>query len=66
MTAIQLQSPKDLRHYSEALALRKVDDDPVVRRLRTAKQATWLLLLTCTFLFYYLIEKMQEALSMLV
>ncbi len=66
MTTAQLTSLEDLHRYTQELASRRVDDDPIVRKLHTAKQATWLFLLTCAFLFYYLIDKMQEAILMLI
>jgi hypothetical protein len=66
MITASIQSLEDLHRYSEALARRSVDDDPVVRRLHSAKQIVWLFLLTLSFLFYYLIDKMQEALGILI
>lgn len=65
MTTAQLRSLDDLHSYAQELASRRVDDDPVVRKMHTAKQATWLFLQTCAFLFYYLIDKMQDALMLL-
>jgi hypothetical protein len=65
MTTAQLKSLQDLRDYTQSLAGKRPEDDPRIQKLRLAKQATWLFLLTCTFLFYYLIEKMIEALAML-
>lgn len=66
MTTAQLRSLEDLHRYAQEVASRSVDDDPVVRKLHTAKQATWLFLLTCAFLFYHLIDKLQEALMLLM
>jgi hypothetical protein len=66
MTTAQLRSMEDLHRYSQALASRRVEDDPAVRKLHTAKQVTWLFLLTCSFIVYYLIDKMQAALGMLI
>jgi hypothetical protein len=66
MITASIRSREDLHRHSEALARRSVDEDPVVRRLRSAKQVVWLFLLTCAFLFYYLIDKMQEALGILI
>ena len=65
MTTAQLKSLEDLHNYSQSLASKRPEDDPKVKNLQTAKQATWLFLLTCSFLFYYLIEKMGEALALL-
>jgi hypothetical protein len=66
MTTAPFRSLEDLHRYTQELGSRRVDDDPVVRKLHTAKQATWLFLLTCAVLFYYLIDKMQEAILMLI
>lgn len=66
MSTAPIQSLEELHRYTEALALRSVDDDPVVRRLHSAKQIVWLFLLACAFLFYYLIDKLQEALGILI
>ena len=64
MTAAQFKSLEDLHRYAQELAVRRPEDDPKVQRLQMAKQTVWLILLTCTFLFYYLIDKMGEALSL--
>lgn len=66
MTSAALNSIDDLRHYCQELSTRKVEDDPVVQRLHSVKQITWLFMMTCAFLFYYLIDRMHEALSMLI
>jgi len=65
MTAAQLKSFEDLHEYTQSLASKRPEDDPRVKKLQLAKQATWLFLLTCTFLFYYLLDKMGEALAIL-
>ena len=66
MTRSELKAPyDDLRRYSAELAARKVEDDPVLRRLQTAKRVVWMLLLAATFLVYYLFDKLNEALTML-
>ena len=65
MTTAQLKSLQDLHEYAQSLASKRPEDDPKVQKLQFAKQATWLFLLTCTFLFYYLIDKMGEALTLL-
>jgi hypothetical protein len=54
-----------LRRYNRDLAERRVEDDPVVRGLQVAKRIVWMITLAGAFLFYYLIDKMQEALSIL-
>ena len=56
----------NLRQYCEALATRKVEDNPAVRAWRSAKQLAWLTMLAGAFLCYHLMSKLQEALNMLV
>jgi hypothetical protein len=65
MTAVQLKSLEDLHGYVQEVAARRPEDNPNVRKLQKAKQAVWLTLLAGTFLLYYLIDKMGEALSLL-
>ena len=65
MTAAQLKSLEDLHRYAQEVAVRRPEDDPTLQKLQMAKQTVWLFLLTCTFLFYCLIDKMGEALSLL-
>ncbi len=65
MTTAQLRSLEDLHRYAQEVAARRPENDPRVQKLVLAKQTVWLFLLTCTFLFYYLIDKMGEALTLL-
>ena len=65
MTAVQLKSIEDLRNYTQSLAGKRPEDDPRLRKLQFAKQTTWLFLLVCIFLLYYLIDKMGHALALL-
>ena len=65
MNASETKSIDDLRRYNQELAARRVEDHPVVRRLHVAKRIVWMVTLAGAFLFYYLIDKMQEALSIL-
>lgn len=65
MTAAELKLIEELHRHTEGLASRRVEDDPVVRKLRIAKRITWIFLLAGSFLFYYLLEKMEEALTLL-
>lgn len=44
---------------------RRVEDDPAVQRWHVAKRITWMLVLAEAFLIYYLLDKLQEALSIL-
>ena len=65
MNAAQLKSLEDLHRYAQEVAARRPEDDPKLQKLQLAKQTVWLFLLACMFLFYYLIDKMGEALSVL-
>jgi len=68
MTSAQLKSLEDLHNYAQSLASKRPEDDPKLQKLQklqTAKQAVWLFLLVCTFLGYYLLDKMGEALALL-
>lgn len=65
MTAIQLKSLDELHRHNQELAARRVEDDPVTRKLQVAKRIVWMLLLSGSFLFYYLLDKIGEAISIL-
>lgn len=65
MNAGEAKLIEHVRRYNQELAARRVEDDPVVRKLHVAKRITWMISLASAFLFYYLIDKMQEALSIL-
>ncbi len=65
MTETQLKSVVDLHKYAQEVATRRPEGDPAVQKLHQAKQMVWLCLLTCMFLFYYLLDKMSEALALL-
>lgn len=65
MTTAELKSLEEMRRYVQDLVDRRVEDDPRIRRLQSAKRITWLFMLVLSFLFYYLIDKMGEALSLL-
>jgi len=65
MTAMEIRSIEDLRKYCQDLAVRRVEDDPVVQKWHVAKRIVWMISLAGAFLFYYLIDKMHEALSIL-
>ena len=65
MTKSEAKTPLDLRQYGTELTTRKVEDEPVVRRLNVAKRIVWMVLLAGAFLVYYLFDKLNEALSML-
>ena len=63
---VELRSRADLRRYTQELAARRVEDDPVVRNWILAKQTTWLSMLNGAYLCYYLMESLHEALSILI
>jgi hypothetical protein len=65
MTSAQLKSLEDLHNYAQSLAGKRPEDDPKLQKLQKAKQVVWLFLLVCTFLGYYLLDKMGEALALL-
>jgi len=44
---------------------RRVEDDPAVQRWHVAKRIVWMIVLAEAFLIYYLLDKLQEALSIL-
>lgn len=66
MTQAQVKSLDELlRQHSLALAAKRVEDDPATRAWHLAKRVVWMFLLAAAFLFYYLLDKMSEALSLL-
>ena len=65
MTTMEINSIEGPRRYSQEPAARRVEDDPVVQKWRVAKRIVWMISLAGAFLFYYLIDKMHEALSIL-
>jgi hypothetical protein len=60
-----LKSVEDLKSYNQELAGKKVEDNPAVQRMRVAKRITWMLLLAASFLAFYLMDKLSEALNLL-
>jgi hypothetical protein len=65
MTTSEATSIEGLRSYNQQLAVRRVEDDPVVQRWHVAKRIVWMITLAGAFLIYYLLDKMHEALSIL-
>lgn len=63
---MELRSLADLRSYTQELAARRVEDDPIVQKMHVAKRITWMFLLSGSFLFFYLIDKLNEAVNMLI
>ncbi len=58
-------SVENLKSYNQELAARKPEDNPAVQRMRVAKRITWVLLLAASFLAFYLLDKLSEAISIL-
>lgn len=65
MVAIELRSLEDLRRHTQSLAVQSAETDPVTQKLRVAKRIVWMFLLSGSFLFYYLLDKMGEAIAIL-
>lgn len=65
MGQADLKSVEDLKSYNQELAGRKAEDNPAVQRMHIAKRITWVLLLAASFLAFYLLDKLSEALSLL-
>ena len=55
---------EDAHANVQAIAERRVEDDPRVKTWRFVKQVIYLFALVGVFLLYYLIDKMNEALSL--
>ena len=60
-----LKSVEDLKSYNQELAGKKPEDNPAVRRMHVAKRITWALLLAASFLAFYLMDKLSEALNLI-
>jgi hypothetical protein len=65
MDQVELKSLAELKSYNQELAGKKPEDNPAVQKLHTAKRITWVLLLAASFLAFYLLDKLSEALSIL-
>ena len=67
MSQTELKSLDDARQYNQELAAqaRRAEDDLPPRWARTAKRIILVILLAGAFLIYYLLDKMQEAMSLL-
>jgi len=62
VSSSELDSFESLRRHNRDQAAR---GDPVPRWGPIAKRITWMVLIAASLLFFYLIDKLQEALSML-
>lgn len=65
MTSAQLHSLEEFHKHCVDLSTRSVDDDQRVKNARAAKRIVWIFLLAASFLAFYLMDKMTEALSLL-
>lgn len=65
MTAAEPETQQVFHEYLLQLSQRRIEDDPRVRALHAAKRAMWMLLVGCAFLYFYLLDRMVEALSLL-
>jgi hypothetical protein len=61
----ELKSIDEARRYSQELAARRAEEDLPPRWVQIAKRITLVILLAGAFLIYYLLDKMQEAVSLL-
>jgi len=65
MTGIEATAIDAARRQRQDTAERRVEDDPAVQRWHVAKRIVWMITLAEAFLIYYLLDKVQEALSIL-
>ena len=65
LTKAQLNSLEEFHKHCVDLSTRNVDEDQRVKNARAAKRITWIFLLAASFLAFYLMDKMTEALSLL-
>ena len=65
MSQTEFKSLDDARRYIQELEARRVEVELPPRWAQIAKRITLMLLLAGAFLIYYLLDKMQEAVSLL-
>lgn len=67
MSQTEIKSPDDARRYNQELAaqVRRAEDDLPPRWAQIAKRITLVILLAGAILIYYLLDKMQEAVTLL-
>lgn len=65
MTGSDANTIEEPHRRRQDAAARRAEDDPAVRRWHVAKRIVWMLVVTEAFLIYYLLDKLQEALSIL-
>jgi hypothetical protein len=65
MTSASPKTHQEFHQYVLDLSRRSVEDDPRVKALHAAKRIIWTALIAFAFLFFYLLDKMVEALALL-
>lgn len=65
MGQAEINSLEDARQHNQERAARRAEAALPARWGPVAKRITWMALVAGSFLFYYLIDKLQEALSLL-
>ena len=65
MSQAEIKSFDDVRRHSQELAVQRAGDDRAQRWGKIAKRITWMVLAACAFLAYYLLDKLEDALSLL-
>jgi hypothetical protein len=55
---------EDIRAYRRELSARRIEDDPAVKGWDAARRLTWVALLASSFLIYYLVSTINEALTL--
>ncbi|MGH8649505.1 MAG: hypothetical protein ACREUP_09395 [Burkholderiales bacterium] len=65
MSQTELKSIDEARRYNQELAARRAEDELPPRWAQIAKRITLIVLLGAAILIYYILDKMQEAVSLL-
>lgn len=61
----EIKTLADARRHGQDLAAQRAGDDRAPRWGKIAKRITWMVLAAGAFLAYYLLDKLEEALSLL-
>lgn len=61
----ELKSIADVRRHGQALTAQRAGDDRAPRWGKVAKRITWMVLVAGAFLAFYLLDKLEQALSLL-
>ncbi|MGH8623429.1 MAG: hypothetical protein ACREUB_07380 [Burkholderiales bacterium] len=65
MSQDESKSLAEPQRHGPDLADKSVKDSPAVRKWQVARRVMWMLLLAGAFLAYYLLDRLNEALSIL-